>query len=70
MPKPRHAYIEEWKRRYETARLTHNLEPLHPQYDLLCSVQDIRDTVRAQRALMDKIEKQLLALIDEIKGTP
>jgi uncharacterized coiled-coil protein SlyX len=46
----------------------HNLEPLHPQYDLLCSVQDIRDTVRAQRVLMDKIEKQLVALIDEIKG--
>lgn len=45
----------------------HDLEPLSPHYDLLCSVQDIRDTVRAQRALMDKIEKQLLALIDEIR---
>jgi hypothetical protein len=72
MPKPRHdlePLIEEWKQRYETARLAHEESRAeNPQYDLLCSVQDIRDTVRAQRVLIDKLEKQLVALIDEIRG--
>jgi len=42
-------------------------EPPHPQYDLMCTLNDFRDTIKTLRFLIDKLDADIVDCLRTIR---